>query len=159
MAFDSKGDLFVVSYGNNCIYKITPGGVGTNFASGLSHPYGLAINSADHVFEADDFSTTLNEFTPSGAKSTFGFGLLNVYNCLACDNADNLFVGEYGTGTGYDGSIVKITPDGVQSTFASGLYAPMALAFGVPEPSSLALLVVGGSALLILLPRFRTRKT
>ena len=150
MAFNSTGDLFVTS--SSSIYKFTPDGVRSTFASGLQFPYGVAINSADHVFEADDFALTIDEFTPSGERTTVGSRLFNVYNCLAVDSADNLFAGEWGTGGGYDGSIVKITPGGVQSTFASGLYSPTALAFQVestPEPSGLMLLVSGISGLLI----------
>ena len=148
MAFNSAGVLFVTSYSS--IYEFTPGGVQSTFASGLQYPYGVAINSADDVVEADDSETTLNEFTPSGVKSTVGSGLFNVYNCLAFDNAGNLFAGEWGTGNGYNGTIVEITPGGVQSTFASGLYSPTALAFQpVPEPSALGLLAVGATALLV----------
>jgi len=148
MAFNSAGNLFVTSY--SAIYEFTPGGVQSTFVSGLQYPYGIAINSADDVVEADDNEITLNEFTPSGAESTIGSGLFNVYNCLAFDNAGNLFAGEWGTGNGYNGTIVEITRGGVQSTFATGLYSPTALAFQpVPEPPALGLLAVGAAAFLV----------
>jgi len=147
MAFDSMGDLFVASGGS--IIKFTPTGAWSSIASGLQFPYGVAINSANDVFTADDAALTLNKFTPSGASSTVGSRLFNVYNCLVIDSADNIFAGQWGTGGGFDGSIVEITPSGVQSTFASGLYSPTALAFEVPEPSVLGLMAVAASALLL----------
>jgi glucose/arabinose dehydrogenase len=146
MAFNSTGDLFVTS--SSSILRFTPDGVRSTFASGLQSPYGVAINSADYVIEADDAALTLNVFAPNGTRSTVGSGLFNVYNCLAVDSADNVFAGEWGTGGGYNGSIVEITPGGVQSTFASGLYSPTGLAFEpVPEPSVLGLLAIGATAL------------
>src|ERR1017187_4815543 len=140
MAVDNAGNLFVVSYGYGSIYKFTPGGVRTIFASGLQSPYGIAIDQQNNVFEADDASSSINKFTPSGTKSTVGSNLRNVYNCMAVDGAGNLLVGQWGTGIGYDGSIVKLTPGGVQSMFASGLYSPTAMALPTPEPSSFRLL-------------------
>jgi hypothetical protein len=48
------------------------------------------------------------------------------------------------------GTIIEITPDGTQSTFASGLDNPNGLAFQpMPEPSALGLLAVGAVALLV----------
>jgi sugar lactone lactonase YvrE len=143
IAFDSAGNLFVAS--GSIIYKFTPGGVRTTFASGLGAPYGIAIDHEDNVFAADGFSTTIDKFTPTGVRSTVGYGLVNVYNCMAIDSADNLFVGEWGTGNAYSGTIVKITPSGVQSIFSNGLYSPTAIAFQIPEPSALVLLIFGAT--------------
>ena len=39
------------------------------------HPIGLAFNSAGNLFEADDSSGNIYEFTPGGAQSTFASGL------------------------------------------------------------------------------------
>lgn len=47
---------------------------------------------------------------------------------LACDSAGNLFVsGSFGDIVG--GNIYKITPNGVLTIFASGMYTPASLAF------------------------------
>jgi hypothetical protein len=59
--------------------------------------------------------------------------------------AQNLFEAD-----GYSGNIYEFTPSGVQTAFASGLNHPFGLAFQpVPEPSALALLAVGVTALLV----------
>jgi sugar lactone lactonase YvrE len=145
MAFNSAGDLFVAQNadGYGSIVEIAPNGVQNTFASGLN-PYGVAINGEGNLFEADEFESTINEFTPSKVESTFASNLYNVYNCITFDSAGNLYVAEYGTGAGYNGTIIKITPGGVESTFATGLYSPESLAFQpVPEPSGLVLMTVG----------------
>jgi sugar lactone lactonase YvrE len=44
LAFDSAGNLYVASWGNNTVEKFTPDGVGSVFAStGLSLPTALAF--------------------------------------------------------------------------------------------------------------------
>jgi sugar lactone lactonase YvrE len=47
MAIDNAGDIFAIAYngGNSSIYKVTPDGTRTLFASGLDHPEGLAFYS------------------------------------------------------------------------------------------------------------------
>ena len=74
LAFNSAGDLYVSSiYGS--IIKITPGGVQTTFASGLSEFCWLAIDNADHLFVADKGTGNIYEFTASGTRNTFASGL------------------------------------------------------------------------------------
>jgi glucose/arabinose dehydrogenase len=68
---------------------------------------------------------------------------------LAFDSAGDLFVTENNIFTG-DGSIVEITPGGLQSTFASGLGNLYGLAFQpAPEPSVFGLLAASAIALLV----------
>ena len=64
-------NLFVDSYFNGTIVEITPGGVKSTFASGLSYPQGMAFNSAGVLFATDINSDTIYEFTPGGVRSTF----------------------------------------------------------------------------------------
>ena len=59
---------------------------------------------------------------------------------LAFNSTGDLFVATAGNGQG-SAAIYEFTPAGAQSTFASGLLAPVGLAFQpVPEPSDLQLL-------------------
>jgi len=64
--------------------------------------------------------------------------------------AQNLYEADYASG-----NIYEFTPGGAQSTFATGLADPVALAFQgvtlpVPEPSTMGLLAIGATALLAL---------
>ncbi|MGO9199581.1 MAG: PEP-CTERM sorting domain-containing protein [Limisphaerales bacterium] len=60
--------------GSGNIYKFTPDGVRTTFASGLSALWGLALNSGGDLFAAS-FYGNIYEFTPGGAETTFASGL------------------------------------------------------------------------------------
>ena len=140
LAFDTAGDLFVANSasslgpGQGSITKITPGGVQTNFASGLSTPDGLAFNSAGDLFEADNATGNIYEFTPGGARSTFASGLVYPTG-LTFNSAGVLFVRN-----GH--SIIEVTPTGAQSTVATGFGTAEGLAFQ-PEPD-LAAIVTNG---------------
>ena len=71
---------------------------------------------------------------------------------MAFDASGNLFVAEANSN-----SIDKITSGGSVSTFATGLNAPLGLAFGaapIPEPSTWAMLAGGFGSLLA----FRRRR-
>ena len=59
------------------------------------------------------------QYTPTGVQSIFASGL-NHPRGVASDHSGNLFVATATfDGSAYHGAIVKITPDGVQSTFAT----------------------------------------
>ena len=75
LAFDSAGNLFEADFGSGTIFKFTPTGTKTPFASGLSGPIGLAFDGSGNLFESDFTSGTIFIFTPAGIKSTFTTGL------------------------------------------------------------------------------------
>ena len=73
-------------------------------------------------------ATYLN-LRPTDSKCTFASGL-SYPQGLAFDSAGNLFVAQWGSsGKSTIGSIIMITPGGVQSTLATGLSNPDGLAF------------------------------
>src|SRR5438132_965673 len=117
------GDLYEADFSSSTIFKFTPAGTKSPFASGLNGPYGLAFDGSGNLFEADYNSGTIFKFTPDGTKSPFASGL-NTPIGLAFDSSGNLFEADQGSGT-----IFKFTPAGTKSTFASGLSAPSGLAF------------------------------
>jgi uncharacterized protein YecT (DUF1311 family) len=132
LAFDPAGNLF--ERGKDSIFKFTPDGKKSTFASGLSTGrstrlgtdgvYNLAFDAAGDLFVSDEDSHSILKFTPDGKKSTFasGLGTYGVYN-LAFDAAGNLFVSD-----GDSHSILKFTSDGKKSTFATG-FNPTGMAF------------------------------
>lgn len=73
-------NLFVGNFVNyppkiDTITEITPSGVQSTFATGMTSPNKLAIDNAGNLFESDEGSGNIYEFTPGGAKSTFASGL------------------------------------------------------------------------------------
>jgi sugar lactone lactonase YvrE len=122
-AFAAPQILFESDSDGGTIFKFTPDGTKTIFASGLSAPVGLALDAVGNLFEADELSGKIFRFTPDGTKTTFATGLNGPFG-LAFDAAGNLFEADDGSGT-----IFKFTPDGTRTTFATGLSFPTALAF------------------------------
>ena len=119
----AEGDLYEADFGSNTIFKFTPAGTNSTFASDLSGPVGLAFDRSGNLFEADYSSGTIFKFTPDGTKSTFASGLSNP-TALAFDSSGNLFEADQGSGT-----IFVFTSAGAKSTFASELSGPSGLAF------------------------------
>lgn len=135
-AIDSNGNVFVIET-NHTIRKITPAGVVTTFAglAGVSgstddkgnlarfnSPYGIAIDSQNNLFVADNGNATIRKITPDAQVSTWagkagdrgrqeGTGEAARFNNLydiAVDRQDNLYVTDTGSQT-----IFKIKPNGV----------------------------------------------
>ena len=117
------GDLYEADFSSDTIFKFTPAGTTSTFASGLNGPYGLAFDGSSNLFEADFSSGAIFKFTPDGTESTFTSGL-NTPIGLAFDSSGNLFVADQ-----FSNTIFKFTPAGTKSTFASGLSGPVGLAF------------------------------
>jgi hypothetical protein len=125
----AAGDLYDADFNNAAIYKFSPAGVRTTFASGLSGPIAVEFDRAGNLYEADYNTGTIFKFTPAGAKTTFATGLKNPH-ALAFDGAGNLFVAEnLPSSNTADKDIVKITPTGTKTVFAAGLRSPRSLAF------------------------------
>ena len=120
MAFDGAGNLFFGT-GTDSIFKLTPDGKRSTFASGLA-PQHLAFDRSGNLFVSDGDSHSIVKLTPDGKKSTFATGIKYPVD-LTFDDKSNLFVLDKGTN-----SIFRFTPDGKQSTFASGLTDPVDLA-------------------------------
>src|SRR5579859_1801574 len=94
----------------------------------------MAFDNTGGLFVAIAISGSIIEITPGGALSTFvsGMRLLSRHEPMAFDSAGNLFlegIVEDSLGFLPFGGITEITPNGVQSTFASGLNGPDGLAF------------------------------
>src|SRR5437773_1730696 len=71
----APGDLFETDQGSNTIFRFTPVGAKTTFATGLAGPFGLAVDGFGNLFEANFNTGMIFKFTPAGVQSTFASGL------------------------------------------------------------------------------------
>lgn len=104
VVFDNLGNLFVA--GAQDVFKITPGGVVSTFATlpFSAGGYGIAIDTAANLYVADSFLGQISKITPGGTVSLFADSIQSPTG-LTFDAASNLYVSSLGT-------IKKINPDG-----------------------------------------------
>ena len=132
LAQDAKLGLFYPG----TIYKFAPDGTRSIFGSIPGQGNGLAFDSEGNLFAADfgapGISPSIYKFTSDGTRTVFagpnaftgGTGPAG----LAFDaSSGNLFVSTQGDPG--DDAILEFTPNGMESTFATGLTNPLGLAF------------------------------
>jgi sugar lactone lactonase YvrE len=138
-AYDSNGNLFITTYAGQ-ILKITSTGAISVFAGVANadayldgnvtvakfyRPYGIAIDSNNNLFVADNFNSRIRKITPTGTVSTFvgngqfisedGTGTAAKImgpTDIVIDSNNNLYFTERGN------KVRKITPAGVVTTIA-----------------------------------------
>ena len=138
LAIDASGNIFVMALddtspvGASTIYKVATDGTQSPFGSMPGSGFGLAFDSAGNLFAADYADQTIYKFDPDGTRSVFvdpsGFTPNSGPVGLTFDRFGNLFVSTESFGQEPD-SILKFSPDGVGSPFATGLNFPRGLAF------------------------------
>jgi len=142
VAIDQLGNVFVFGIdGNNPpgpspIFKISPDGAQSTFGSVPGPGFGLAFDAAGNLFAADGGQNiqTIYKFTADGTRSVFvgptAFGAEQAPFGLAFDQFGNLFVSTNPfTVPGGNDVILEFTPDGMESTFATGLNYPKGTGF------------------------------
>ena len=150
MVNGAPGDLYAsingTGNGGGFIYRYTPNGTQTTFAAGLSHPRGLAFDSAGNLFVATNSFTfppgptavstvTILKIAPNGAQSVFATIGGYVASDLEIDRADNVFVLTYNPhfNPGTQSKIYKFTPRGARMAFG---FLPGFQSFGLAFDST-----------------------
>ena len=133
LALDSSDNIYVAN--NAAPYAITI--ISKNFShlgvftTNVNSPWGLAFDSSSNLFVANSgtngllFRNSISKFTTNGTRTTFATSSSGLKQpCgIAFDSAGNLFVANSG-----GGNILKFTPAGIPSVFASGLNTPTSIA-------------------------------
>ena len=113
-------NIYVSLVHANQIEKFTAGGFGSVFATNLNGPEGLAFDAAGNLFVSDLVDRAIYKVAPDSSKTTFASGLRGPVG-MKFDKSGNLFVADYP-------NVLKFTPDGARSIFATGII-PFDLAF------------------------------
>lgn len=108
IAFDAKGNIWVVNYRQNNLVRISDSGQTTVIATGFNGPAHLVVSERDEVFVSEfgaNFSgngSRVIKIDADGSRSTYvsGNGLLDVIG-LALDKEGNLYVGNWNSGRIY----------------------------------------------------------
>jgi sugar lactone lactonase YvrE len=141
VTFDSQGNVFVTDRLNHRIRKISPEGIVSTFAGSTAGfqdgsstqakfftLIDIEIDAEDNLYVGDFDNARIRKITPAGVVSTFaGSVRSNQDGPLATATFDSpsalefaddgsLFVADWAVG-----KIRKISPDGIVSTFATGL--------------------------------------
>jgi hypothetical protein len=146
LAFDGAGNLFVMAINLtdpnlvSTILKFTRNGVESTFGSVPGQGFGLAFDSTGNLFAADagladNTNQTIWKFAPDGTRTIFAdsskFPPGNGPAGLTFDRFGNLFAStETELVNDPSNVVLMFTPDGVGTTFATGLaHYPRGLAF------------------------------
>ena len=113
----APGDLYVGGLGAHVIYKFTPTGVKTTFASGAFTADSIAFDINANLFVSDTQNSRIIKITQGGTQTVFATGLVPAG--LAFDSAGFLYAADSASG-----SIFKYAPDGSRTTFATGVNGP-----------------------------------
>ncbi len=140
IAIDRGGNLIVADTGNNAIRKVTPQGMVSTLAGGgapgyrdgvgaaarFNGPLGVALDAHGNVLVADTYNDRIRRIAPDGSVSTLAGGAPGNQDGPAAqarfDTPAALVVDSLGAvlvADSANGSIRRLGPDGMVSTYAS----------------------------------------
>ena len=149
LAVDSQNNLYAsIGASQGSIYKYTPAGVQSTFATNLSNITGIIFDSAGNLWESNYGSGEILKFPPAGVKSTFAS--LSTCNGLAFNSDGDLLAIQRQTGTIYEyqnngGVLSNLNPTPV----VSGLNQPTYL-LNVRDGAAVPLPAAAWSGLVLL---------
>jgi streptogramin lyase len=131
-AADYSGNVYVVDYNNNALYKETLSAgtyIQSTIATGLNNPEAVAVDGAGNVYVCDSGNNQILLETNSGGswvQSAIVTGL-NFPTGLTVDALGNVYFSSFG-----DGAVYKVTQSG-------GVYSsPASVVTGLSEPRKIA---------------------
>ncbi len=114
LIFDAAGNLYCADYPGNSVYKRTPDGVVTTFASGFNTPNGLAFDSQQNLFVADNLGNRIYKLDYNG-QFLDTFAITGPSGLIKMPDSDTLLFTQYP-----GNSFSKMAPDGTIVPVYSG---------------------------------------
>lgn len=125
----SASMFYVSNGGDGTVQVVTLTGSHSTYATGLTTPRGLAFDSSNNLYVASSGDGTIRKIAPNGTSSIFASGLTGELYGLAIDSSTgNIYVSDQNLSDVTNSSILRFTPAGVMSTFAT-VNAPGGLVF------------------------------
>lgn len=125
MILDAEGNLYGSNFDGSRVYKVTPDGNSSIYASGFQSPNGLEFDSDGNLYVVSHFNNSIYKVFPNGEKEVFAnytrpSGLIKEFD------SDTLIVTSYTTR-----SLAKIAPDGTLIPFVTSdsLLGPVGFAY------------------------------
>jgi hypothetical protein len=127
-AVDAAGNVYVVDHANNAVLKLAAGTFSqSTVVWGLSAPTGVALDGAGDLYIANGSSVVLvpneNGTLNAADQSTVNVSGLGSARGVAVDSSGDLYVVDAA-----NGDVLELSSVGVQTTIASGLTSPLAIA-------------------------------
>ncbi len=118
---DAAGNVYCADFGRslsgppgNSLYKITPEGQVSVFATGFVGASGNTIGADGNIYQSNIQGGTVSQVTPEGQVSLYASGMSGPVGVIF-DPEGNLYVANCS-----DNTVKKVTPEGNVSIFASG---------------------------------------
>lgn len=120
MDLDADGNIYMADFGATLggnprgteVFKITPGGVVSSFASGLNGASGNDFDAEGNLFQSSIAGGFVSKISPTGSVSQHASGFQGPVGVVVGDQGE-LFVCNCSNNT-----ISRVSPDGIVSTFA-----------------------------------------
>ncbi|MEQ9266429.1 MAG: SMP-30/gluconolactonase/LRE family protein [Balneolaceae bacterium] len=122
ISIDKDGNIYVADFGQNLngkgilgtkVFKITPGGEASVFASDLKGASGNGFDSKGNLYQSNIMANYISRITPEGETSILTKEGIVLPVGIELDADDNLYIANCGNNT-----IRKVTQDGTSTLFA-----------------------------------------
>ncbi|MCB0430131.1 MAG: T9SS type A sorting domain-containing protein [Flavobacteriales bacterium] len=125
MVLDAEGNLYGSNYAGTNVYKITPDGNATIFATGFNTPNGLAFDSQQHLYVADMSGNHIYKLSHDG-KFLDTIAVPNPSGIIKSFDSDTMIFTQY-----QSYKLNKLAPDGtiIPMFSSTPLNGPVGLAY------------------------------
>lgn len=126
---DLAGNLFVPTYGDFVIHKVTPQGL-VSVWQPVPAVTGTTFDSVGNLYYASNAGggTYFGKISPAGVVTQIGIDTFGFVGQIALDKAGNIYAAIAGDHTTGEGRVDKITPTGQVSIFVDSLFNPTGIA-------------------------------